>query len=253
MALLLCCFAIHHCRQRAAFGAPLIDQPLMRNVLADLALEYEGAIAMTMRVGRALDSKDDEHETRLARLVTAVGKYWICKRAPQHSYEVMECVGGSGVMENAIFPRLYREAVINPIWEGSGNVQCLDVLRAVGRDPAVLHSFVAETELARGGNRLLDAHLDSLHMRLQALAGADAKDLQFGARGLVDAMALAFQGSLLVRHAPTVVSEAWCLGRLGGNLQQNYGALPAGTEVAQIIDRADPATRASAELLRPAA
>ncbi|MEN8720414.1 MAG: isovaleryl-CoA dehydrogenase [Oceanococcaceae bacterium] len=234
--------AMHHCQQRSAFGRPLSEQPLMRNVLADLALEYEGAMAMTMRLGRALDAKDaDSHEARLARLMTAVGKYWVCKRAPQHSYEVMECIGGSGVMENAIFPRLYREAVINPIWEGSGNVQCLDVLRAIGRDPTVLQALRDELQPARGGHRRLDHHIDALEESLQAIALHCADDLQFSARRLVDDLALAFQGALLVRHAPNTVSDAWCAGRLGNGGHPHYGALPAGTDVGAVLERADPA------------
>ncbi|WP_083562832.1 acyl-CoA dehydrogenase family protein [Oceanococcus atlanticus] len=235
--------AIHHCRERAAFGARLIDQPLMRNVLADLALEYEAAIAFAMRMARALDSRaSDQHEANLARLATAVGKYWNCKRAPNHSYEIMECIGGSGVMENSIFPRLYREAVINPIWEGSGNVQCLDVLRAMGKSPAVVHSFISECEQARGGNGYLDRYLDALKAQIGSLDPGDDQALQFGARALVDRMALAFQAALLVRHAPQAVSEAFCASRLHGDGQHNFGALPQGTDVATIIERADPAS-----------
>lgn len=129
--------ALHHCNIRAAFGKVLNQQPLMRNVLADLVLENEGSLALTMRLARAMDHRDDAHEDALVRLVTAVGKYWICKRTPQLSYEAMECIGGSGVMEDSPFPRLYREAPVNAIWEGSGNVQCLDVLRAMQKSPAV--------------------------------------------------------------------------------------------------------------------
>ena len=234
--------AIHHCRERAAFGKPLLEQPLMRNVLADLALEYEGAIAFAMRMARALDGRaDDQHEANLVRLATAVGKYWNCKRAPNHSYEIMECIGGSGVMEDSIYPRLYREAVINPIWEGSGNVQCLDVLRAMGKSPAVVHSFVTECEQARGGNSQLDAYLDALKNQIAALDPADDVSLQFGARALVDRMALAFQASLLVQHAPNAVSEAFCASRLSVDGQHNYGALARGTDTREILQRADPA------------
>ncbi|MCQ8896307.1 acyl-CoA dehydrogenase family protein [Limnobacter humi] len=234
--------AIHHTRHRAAFGAKLLDQPLMQNVLADLALEYEGAMAFSMRMARALDHKDShEHEAKLARLATAVGKYWICKRAPQHAYEIMECIGGSGVMENAIYPRLFRESVINPIWEGSGNVQCLDVLRAVGKDPAVLMAFVEELNLARGGNSILDGALNGLQAQLMSLTKATPHDLQFMARHLVDQMAVAFEASLLVRHAPAAVSEAFCSSRLASVGHHNYGTLPKGSAVQHIIERADPA------------
>jgi len=234
--------AIHHCKQRAAFGAKLVDQPLMQNVLADLQLEYEGAMAFSMRMARALDMKDsDEHEAQLARLATAVGKYWICKRAPQHSYEIMECIGGSGVMENSIYPRLFRESVINPIWEGSGNVQCLDVLRAIGKTPAVLMAFNAELNKARGGNSILDSYLDSLNQQFMQLDPTDMHGLQYSARTMVDQMALAFEASLLVRHAPNAVSEAFCASRLAAQGHHNYGALPKGVNVKSIIERADPA------------
>ncbi len=233
---------IHHCSQRAAFGARLIDQPLMKNVLADLGLEYEGGIAFAMRMARALDRREqDPHEANLLRLATAVGKYWNCKRAPAHSYEVMECIGGSGVMEDSIFPRLYREAVINPIWEGSGNVQCLDVLRAMSKSPAVVHSFLSECDQARGGHAALDAHLDRLSQTVQGLARLDPDQMQFGARALVEDMALAFQSALLVRHAPNGVSDAFCASRLNSRGQHNYGNLPQGTDVDGILERADPA------------
>ena len=133
--------AIDHCRQRKAFGALLIDQPIMTAVLADLAIEAEAALALTMRIARALDHRDDAHEDALVRLGTGIGKYWICKRAPGHAYEALECVGGSGVMEDGPMPRLYREAPVNAIWEGSGNVQCLDIIRALHRSPATLRSL----------------------------------------------------------------------------------------------------------------
>ena len=232
--------AIHHCHQRAAFGQALIDQPLMQNVLADLALEYEAAQAFALRMAGALDRADgDEHEADLARLGTAVGKYWICKRAPQHSYEVMECIGGSGVMNTSVFPRLFTESVINPIWEGSGNVQCLDVFRAVAKKPSVVQSFLAEVGRARGGNAHLDAYLTSLQGQLMGLNPADLHGLQFQARHLVDQMALAMQASLLVRHAPTEVSEAFCSSRLAGVGHHHYGTLPAGTAARRIVARAD--------------
>lgn len=246
--------AIDHCTKRAAFGARLIDQPLMQNVLADLALEYEGAVAMTMRMARALDSKEtDPHEKDLARLATAIGKYWICKRGPQHAYEVMECIGGSGVMENSIYPRLFRESVINPIWEGSGNVQCLDVLRAIGKTPKVLESLVSELNKARGGNQFLDQYLRDLNKDLAGLNPADLAAIEFRARDLVDRMALAFQASLLVRHAPSAVSEAFCASRLGGLGAHNYGVLPVGTDVRKIIERADPTVEANLPLAQSVA
>ncbi|MDH4394756.1 MAG: acyl-CoA dehydrogenase family protein [Limnobacter sp.] len=234
--------AIHHCRQRGAFGAKLLDQPLMQNVLADLQLEYEGGIAFAMRMAYALDHKDsNEHEAKLGRLANAVGKYWICKRAPQHTYEIMECIGGSGVMENSIYPRLFRESVINPIWEGSGNVQCLDVLRAIGKDPSVLFAFNSELEKARGGNSILDSYLDNLGQQFAQINPQDTYGLQHSARAMVDQMALAFEASLLVRNAPSPVSEAFCASRLGARGHHNYGALPKGMDVKAIIERGDPA------------
>lgn len=233
--------AIDHCTKRAAFGARLIDQPLMQNVLADLALEYEGAVAMTMRMARALDQKEiDPHEKNLARLVTAIGKYWVCKRGPQHAYEIMECIGGSGVMENSIYPRLFRESVINPIWEGSGNVQCLDVLRAIGKSPEVLQSLLKELAQAKGGNSHFDQALKTLFHDLSGLNPADLSGIEFRARDLVDRMAVAFQAALLVRNAPSEVSEAFCASRLGMQGLRNYGTLPAGTDVRKLIQRADP-------------
>lgn len=233
--------AIHHCQERAAFGARLIDQPLMKNVLADLSLEYEGAMAFSMRMARALDAREgDQHEANLARLATAVGKYWNCKRAPNHTYEIMECIGGSGVMENAIFPRLYREAVINPIWEGSGNVQCLDVLRAMSKSPAVVHSFLAECDKAKGGHAALDTHMDMLRKQIHGLVAADADEQQLVARKVVDDMALAIQAALLVQHAPAGVSDAFCASRLASSGQHNFGVLPAGSDLDLILQRADP-------------
>ena len=229
--------ALHHCSIRSAFGRVLNQQPLMRNVLADLVLEHEGSLALTMRVARALDHRARSHEDLLVRLVTAVGKYWICKRTPHHAYEAMECIGGSGVMEDGPFPRLFRESPINAIWEGSGNVQCLDVLRAMQKTPEVLQAFNDEVALARGGNAALDRHLAALHKDF-----ADPAELEFRARDLVDRMALALQAALLVQHAPSFVSDAFCASRLAGAGLRNYGALPAGPDCVAIIERATPRT-----------
>jgi putative acyl-CoA dehydrogenase len=227
--------AIHHGHQRAAFGRRLIDQPLMRNVLADLALESEAAMTLSLRMGRALDSRHDEHEELMVRIATAVGKYWICKRAPQHAYEAMECIGGSGVMEDSMMPRLYREAPINAIWEGSGNVQCLDVLRALAKTPAVADAFLDELARARGGSALLDRHVAALREEFRAPA-----DLEYRARDVVDRMAVALQAALLVRHAPAAVADAFCATRLGQQGAHNYGTLPAGADCAAILARAWP-------------
>ncbi len=227
--------ALHHCSIRSAFGKVLNEQPLMQNVLADLVLENEGALALTMRVARALDHRSDAHEDLLVRLLTAVGKYWICKRTPNHAYEAMECIGGSGVMEDGPFPRLYRDAPVNAIWEGSGNVQCLDVLRAIHKTPAVLDAFLAELSGARGGNAALDRFAAALGNEF-----ADRADLEYRARELVERMALAIQAALLVRHAPPAVADAFCASRLAGHLHGNYGALSRGVDCAAIIARATP-------------
>jgi putative acyl-CoA dehydrogenase len=227
--------ALHHCAHRSAFGARLNQQPLMQNVLADLALESEAAMTLSMRVARALDHRDDRHEDLLVRLVTAVGKYWICKRTPGHAYEAMECIGGSGVMEDSMFPRLYREAPVNAIWEGSGNIQCLDVLRAMSKTPEVVDAFFAELRHTQGQNTLLDQHVRDLGKEF-----ADPTDLQYRARHVVERMALALQASLLVRGAPAFVADAFCASRLAPEGSFNYGALPRGVDVAAIIERATP-------------
>ena len=227
--------ALHHCSVRSAFGKVLNQQPLMQNVLADLALESEAALSLTMRMARAMDNRAEEQEDLLVRLVTAVGKYWICKRTPNHAYEAMECIGGSGVMEDSVMPRLYREAPVNTIWEGSGNVQCLDVLRAVSKTPAVIDAFFAEINLAQGTHVSLD--------RLNADLARDLKDLrdaEYHARDLVDRMALALQASLLVRHAPAFISDAFCHSRLEQIGHHNYGTLPRGVDCTAILARATP-------------
>ena len=227
--------ALHHCAHRSAFGARLNQQPLMQNVLADLALESEAAMTLSMRVARALDHRDDRHEDLLVRLVTAVGKYWICKRTPGHAYEAMECIGGSGVMEDSMFPRLFRESPVNAIWEGSGNIQCLDVLRAMAKTPEVVDAFFAELRHTQGQNTLLDQHVRDLGKEF-----ADTTDLQYRARHVVERMALALQASLLVRSAPAFVADAFCASRLAPEGSFNYGALPRGLDVAAIIERATP-------------
>jgi len=229
--------ASHHCAHRAAFGKRLSDQPLMQNVLADLAIEHEAALALTMRIGRALDNREEEEsEALLVRIGTAVGKYWICKRTPGHAYEAMECIGGSGVMEDSIMPRLFRESPINAIWEGSGNVQCLDMLRALRRNKGSLEVFLAEVELARGGDSRLDRFIDSLKEELR-----DQEGIEYRARHVVGKMALAFQGSLLVRFGTAAVADGFCASRLAGTAAGwLYGELPRGVDCAAIIERATP-------------
>mgnify|MGYP002700386254 CR=1 FL=1 len=226
----------HHCSQRSAFGKLLTDQPLMQNVLADLIIESEAALAITMRIARALDRSDsDEHEKLLVRMGTAVGKYWICKRTPGHAYEAMECIGGMGVMEDGMMPRLYREAPINAIWEGSGNVQCLDMIRAMIKTPASLSAFLLEVNKARGVNPLLDSAIDDLSGQF-----AHPETLEYRARTVVEKMALTFQAATLIQYGDAAIADAFCLSRLSNNSGWVYGTLPEGIDCAAIIQRATP-------------
>lgn len=225
--------AMHHARSRKAFGALLAEQLLMRNVLADLAVEVEAGVALTLRLAAAFDrSRRDTHERHLARLATAVTKYWTNKRAPQLIYEAMECLGGGGYVEESVLPRLYREAPVKSIWEGSGNVICLDVLRAMEREPETVHAFLAEVESARGGNGALDTAIDRLK---DELAGRDNVALR--ARRVTERMALTLQGSLLVRQGLPAVADAFCASRLGGDGGFAYGTLPPAADLAGILAR----------------
>jgi putative acyl-CoA dehydrogenase len=225
--------ALWHARHRSAFGRRLAEQPAMANVLCDLALESEAATATALRLGRAYD----EDDTALRRFATAVLKYWICKRATPHAAEALECLGGNGYVDESPMPQLLRDAPLNGIWEGSGNVMSLDVLRALMREPEGLAAFLAECELARGGDARLDAHLDALPATLGALAGEDA---QWLARRAVEDLAVAFQASLLVRVAPPAVSDAFCAGRLGEGRGRVFGTLPAGVDADAVLARALP-------------
>ena len=227
--------ALHHCHHRSAFGARLSEQPLMQNVLADLALESEAALALMMRMAEAMDRQDEEHERLLARVGTAIGKYWICKRTPQHAYEAMECIGGSGVMEDCIIPRLFRESPVNAIWEGSGNVQCLDVLRVMAKEPAALEAYMTELAQARGSDSRFDQYL----ARLQRDLG-DTSELEYRSRNLVERLALAMQAALLIRSGDAAVADAFCAGRLDSPDGLNYGTLPKGVDCKRIIERARP-------------
>jgi putative acyl-CoA dehydrogenase len=226
--------AIHHARHRKAFGAPLVEQPAMQNVLADLALESEAATAAALRVARSYDSPQ---EGPFKRLATAVMKHWVCKRGPAHAGEALECLGGNGYVEESGMPLLYRDAPLNSIWEGSGNVSALDVLRALVQEPAGLPAFLAECELAQGADPRFDRHLKSVRESL----GSFTEDAQFQARTLVGALALALQGSLLIRHSPPQVADAFCAARLNGHTTGVYGSLPRGVDARAIIDRALPA------------
>ena len=226
--------ALHHAQHRRAFGGLLIEQPLMRNVLADLALEVEATTAMAFRVARAYDEASaSPGEAILARVAVAVSKYWVNKRCPGMIVESMECLGGAGYVEESDLPRLYREAPLNGIWEGSGNVICLDVLRAAGREPESLPRLLAEISTAAGQNTHLDATIAWLKAQLR-----DQDHLQYRARHLVERLAMALQASLLVRHAPSAVSDAFCAGRLGPDAGVAYGTLPRGTDTSAILGRA---------------
>jgi putative acyl-CoA dehydrogenase len=229
--------AIHHARHRSAFGALLVDQPAMRNVLADLAIESEATTVSAMRVARSYDEADEEAPFR--RFATAVMKYWACKRAPAHAAEALECLGGNGFIEESGMPVLYRDAPLGSIWEGSGNVSALDVLRAMAKEPDGLPAFMEECELASGADRRLDAHIARVRHRTTAVFAG--QDPQFEARRVVEELALALQGSLLVRHSPAALADAFCASRLGGEGGRVYGTLPPGVEAREIIDRALPA------------
>ena len=227
--------ATHHAAYRSAFGRELIDQPVMRNVLTDLAVESEAATVLLLRLARACDGAmaGDEREGRLKRLGTAIGKYWVCKRGPVHTAEALECLGGNGYVEESIMPRLYREAPLNSIWEGAGNVNCLDVLRAMAKEPETVEVFFAEVEPAAREDVRLRAAVAHLQ---HDLPGADEGQ----ARGFVERMALVLQGALLVRSSPPAVADAFCASRLARDGGLALGTLPSGTDFDAIVDRARP-------------
>jgi putative acyl-CoA dehydrogenase len=232
--------ALHHTAHRRAFGAELIDQPLMRNVLADLAVESEAATVLGMRLAAATDRAQagDAPEAALRRLGLAVGKYWVCKRGSAHAAEALECLGGNGYVEESGMPRLYREAPLLAIWEGSGNVAALDVLRALAKEPEGLDAFLAEVDAAAGADRRLDAAIARIRAALPELA--EPLRAQLRARRLAEEMALALQGSLLVRHSDPAVADAFCASRLGGDWGNAFGTLPDATDLGAILERARP-------------
>jgi putative acyl-CoA dehydrogenase len=227
--------AIHHAAHRSVFGRELIEQPLMRNVLADLAVESEAATISAMRLARAYDESigGDEDAANLKRIANAVLKYWICKRAPMHAAEALECLGGNGYVEESGLPRLFRESPLNSIWEGSGNVQCLDVLRAMVKSPAALEAFFAEVEEGAVSEPRLGAYATALREELPG----DLETIESRARRVVEKMALALQASLLVRYGDEAVADAFCASRLSGDWGQAFGTLPAGTDFGRIIAR----------------
>jgi putative acyl-CoA dehydrogenase len=228
--------AIHHTSHRSVFGRELVEQPLMQNVLADLAVESEAATISAMRLARAYDEAiaGDEEAANLKRIANAVLKYWICKRAPSHAVESLECLGGNGFVEESGMPRLFRESPLNSIWEGSGNVQCLDVLRAMVKSPASVESFFAE--VAEGSDPRLDSYVSSLREELPG----DIETIETRARHLVERMALALQASLLIRYGDEAVADAFCASRLAGDWGQAFGTLPASSDFKRIIERHRP-------------
>jgi len=228
--------ALHHARHRSAFGKALADQPLMRNVLADLALESEAATAFALRLARCFDEPGDPAEAALARILTPAGKYWICKRGPAFGAEAMEVLGGSGYVEDSALGRLYRELPVNSIWEGSGNVMCLDLLRALGKSPAPAQALAAE--LAAAGTANVD-YTAFVHRLLEDIAQAPGgPEAEFVARLLAERIVLAVQAGLLLRHAPAFVSSAFVASRLARAPGGAYGRLPAGTDCEHILARA---------------
>jgi len=232
--------ATHHAAHRSAFGKLLIDQPLMRNVLADLCLESEAATTVMLHLARGYDeSGQDEAQRLFIRLATAVIKYWVCKRVPPHAAEALECLGGNGYVEESGMPRLYREAPLNSIWEGSGNVICLDVLRAIGREPQTLEVFLEKLQPSAARDARLKAKVDAVASSLRK-----SDDIEARARKVVEDMAVALQASLLIEHAPAFVADAFCDARLTGDAGRAFGTLPAGIDFKAIIDRARPQTAA---------
>ncbi len=237
--------ATWHTAHRSAFGKLLVDQPLMRNVLADLCVESEAATALAMRLARAYDEAGAESVTQgedeledahlFKRLATAVGKYWVCKRAPNHAFECLECFGGNGYVEESNMPRLYREAPLASIWEGSGNVMSLDVLRALVKSPRALEVFMHEVKQAQGADARLDAYVSKLESQF-----SDPRTLETRARRVVEGMALSLQGSLLVRSGAPAVADAFCASRLGDDGGLEYGTLPPSCDFGAIIERNRP-------------
>ncbi|MEV4788332.1 acyl-CoA dehydrogenase family protein [Streptomyces tuirus] len=226
--------AVHHCTYREAFGGKLVDKPLMRNVLADLALESEAATTLALRLAAAYDG-GGEQERALLRIAVPAAKYWVTKRCPPVAVEAAECLGGNGYVEESQMPRLVRESPLNSVWEGAGNVQALDVLRALRREPGALDAYLREVGQARGADHRLDAAIKSLLTELADLEGVEGR-----ARRLAERLALVLQGSLLVRFAPPQVADAFCAGRLGGDAGAAFGTLPHTLDLASVVERARP-------------
>jgi putative acyl-CoA dehydrogenase len=228
--------ATHHCAHRRAFGRHLAEQPLMTAVLADLAIESEAATVTMMRLAGAYErAGGDDHEDRFRRLASAVCKYWLCKRHPALAAEALECLGGNGYVEESMMPRLFRESPLNGIWEGSGNVICLDVVRAMTRQPESVEAFFAEVGRSAGADRRLDAAAAELRGLVDR-----AREVEAGARRMVEKMALVLQGALLVRHGHPAVADAFVASRLQGDWGLAFGTLPSGLDLGAIVARATP-------------
>ena len=224
-----------HVAHRSAFGGVLADKPLMQNVIADLAVESEAATAIGIRLAAAVDNLSDPHEAALRRIALPLAKYWVCKRTPMMVAEALECLGGNGYVEESGMPLLFRESPLNSIWEGSGNVNALDVLRALSREPEVLEAWITEVGRAQGEDPRLDR---AIAATLEMLG--DSAALEVGARRLAGAMAACLQGALLVQHAPASVADAFCATRLGSEYGGTLGTLPHGTDLASIVERTTP-------------
>jgi putative acyl-CoA dehydrogenase len=228
--------ATWHAHRRSAFGRVLDQQPLMANVLADLCIEAEAATALAIRLAATFDAAPtDPGEELLQRLLTPVAKYWTCKRAPVHAAEALECLGGLGYVEESDMPRIFRQSPVNGVWEGSGNVMCLDALRAMIRSPESIEAFMVELDLAAGADRRLDAAIAGVRKEL-----GDIDDIESRARSVVESMALSMQGSLLVRQGPPDVADAFCASRLGEDGGRAFGTLPPEFDFAAIIERNRP-------------
>jgi putative acyl-CoA dehydrogenase len=227
--------ALHHTTHRSAFQKRLIQQPLMQNVLADMAVEVEAALALGLRVARAMDNVGDPGEAALARIGTAVAKYWNTKRCPSLVAEALECHGGPGYVEESIMPRLYREAPLNSIWEGSGNVMGLDVMRSMGREAEAIPAVMTELEKARGNHPNLDRAIDDLRDELTDLDGLEGR-----MRTVTEMMALTLQGALLTSQGDSAVADAFCASRLAPRYRGAFGTLPKGLDLDTVINRALP-------------
>ena len=227
--------AIHHAQHRKVFGTYLVDQPLMRNVLADLAVEAEAVTMLAMRMAGATDAanRGDERDTLLRRIGLAAAKYWVCKRATPHAGEALECLGGNGYAEESGMPRLFREAPLMGVWEGSGNVSALDALRAMATRPECVEVLFDELGSTAGSDARLDAHVEALRSGI-----GDTSAIEYRARKVAEDISLALQGSLLVRHGHPAVAEAFLATRLGGNWGGAFGTLPVGLDLAPILERA---------------